>query len=102
MIKTEVRDEGLDIQLEGDYADLITELMCAAYDLCGMMLEREGAQMDKKAVALFGLAIVQSLDILYADRNKCRRGEILRMAENEILLGRVNPAAAARERGKMQ
>ena len=90
MIDVKRKKDGLRVEVRGSAEELFDELGHAAYAAaCGMMDAKDN-RIERKAAALFAMALCEVIDLVYRETTGDRRG-FMDELERMILLKMTNP-----------
>lgn len=90
MINAKKNGKGVLVEARGSMVEVMDELTHAAYSVACGMLESKGKKIDPEAAAIFMLALLEGIDLLYRDETGDKRG-CLDRCERLILMRMSNP-----------
>lgn len=96
MINAKKNGKGVRVEVRGDVEELMVELSHAAYaTVCGTLGAKDN-RIDPEGAALFMMALLEGVDLVYREMNGDERG-CLDRCERLILMRMTNPGRLQQE-----
>lgn len=96
MINVTRKEDKLRVEVRGDVEELMVELSRAAYTTACGALDAKDNRIDPEGAALFMLALLEGIDMVYKDMTGDERG-CLDRCERLILMRMANPGRLQQE-----
>ena len=96
MINVTRGKDGLHVEVRGELEELLDELAHAAYAAACGMLGAKDNRLDPEGAALFMMALLEGIDLVYKDMTGDKQG-CLDRCERLILLRTANPGRLQQE-----
>ena len=96
MINVTRKEDKLRVEVRGELETLMYELSRAAYAAACGMLGSKDKKIDPEGAALFMMALLEGIDLVYKDMTGDKRG-CLDRCERLILLRMTNPGRLQQE-----
>lgn len=96
MINAKKNGKGVLVEARGSMVEVMDELTHAAYSVACGMLGSKDKKIDPEAAAIFLLALLEGIDLLYRDETGDKRG-CLDRCERLILMRMANPGRLQQE-----
>lgn len=96
MINAKKNGKGVRVEVRGDAEELMDELSHAAYVAACGMLEAKDSRIDPEGAALFMMALLEGIDLVYRDMTGDKRG-CLDRCQGLMLLRMANPGRLQQE-----
>lgn len=96
MINAKKNGKGVRVEVRGDVEELMDELSHAAYVAACGMLDAKDNRLDSEGAALFMMALLEGIDLVYRDMTGDKRG-CLDRCERLMLMRTVNPGRLQKE-----